>query len=48
MHVHVSVIPYLLWLLGNGNAAELYNTDWTAGPWGTEERAVRFTGADDQ
>lgn len=34
--------------LGNGNDATLFNVEWTSGPFGTPNRAVRFTGADDQ
>ena len=33
-------------LSGNGNHAVLYDTEWTAGPFGTPSRAVRFKGSD--
>ena len=42
------VLQFHLLLSGNGNDAVLYNTEWTSGPYGTPNRAVKFTGADDQ
>ena len=40
--------PYLLFNVGNGNDAVLYNTQWTTGPYHKENNAVLFTGADNQ
>ena len=43
----VTDIYYLLFE-GNGNDAVLYGTEWTSGPYGTPNRAVKVNGADDQ
>ena len=45
---HTLKLKLVLYTVGNGNDAILYNTEWVADAHGNPDRVVMFTGADDQ
>ena len=45
---HTLILKLVLYTVGNGNDAVLYNTEWVADAHDNPDRVVMFTGADDQ